>query len=145
MPADRPLSITNSLRRTAAWLAVAAWTATIFWCSSQSGAELERLDVLDLWDKAAHFLAFALGGVPMVLALRWSFDWPRQKVLIVSIIALAAYGALDELHQLFTPGRSGGDLADWIADALGAAAGSLATLTIHARTQRPHRPAPARD
>lgn len=146
MPAATPSSTTNSqFRRIAAWFAVVAWAGTIFWFSSQSGAELAQLNVLDLWDKAAHFLAFALGGVPMVLALRWSFVWRPGKVLIVSIFALATYGALDELHQLLTPGRRGGDLADWIADALGAAAGSLATFFIHARTQRPHRPAPARD
>ena len=32
---------------------------------------------------------------------------------------------LDEFHQLFTPGRSGGDVGDWIADTFGAFCGVL--------------------
>jgi VanZ family protein len=128
-----------------AWIAVFAWAATIYWFSSQSGDELERMNFLELWDKAAHFSIFAVGAVPMVLALRWSFRWPPRMVLVVSIVALSLYGAADEIHQVCTPGRSGADLSDWIADALGSAAGTFATLRLHARTQRPNRPAPARD
>lgn len=128
-----------------AWLAVLAWATTIYWFSSQSGAEIQEMNLLDLWDKAAHFVAFAAGGVPMILALRWSFGWPSRKLLLVSALALSCYGAADEYHQLLTPGRSGADVSDWIADTLGAFAGSLATLSIHARRQSPHRPAPSRD
>jgi len=32
---------------------------------------------------------------------------------------------LDELHQLYTPDRSGGDPADWTADCAGGALGAL--------------------
>ncbi len=128
-----------------AWLAVFAWAGTIFWFSSQSGAEIERMNFLELWDKAAHFTIFAVGGVPMVLALRWSFGWPPRTLFIVAVLSLSLYGAVDELHQLTTPGRSAADVADWIADTLGSIAGSLATLFIHARNKGPHRPAPARD
>lgn len=128
-----------------AWLAVFAWAATIYWFSSQSGADIEKINLLDLWDKAAHFVAFAGGGVPMVLALRWSFGWSPKKVLIVSALLLSCYGAADEFHQLYTPGRSGADPFDWVADTLGAFAGSLLTLSIHARSQSPHRPAPSGD
>lgn len=100
------------------------------------------MNLLDLWDKALHFIAFAGGGIPMALAWRWSTPWSFGKVLLVSTIALSLYGAVDEYHQTATPGRTGGDPLDWIADALGGFAGSLATLLIHARTKGPHRPAP---
>ena len=36
----------------------------------------------------------------------------------------AIIGALDEYHQTFTPGRSGNDPWDLLADTVGAAAGS---------------------
>jgi len=57
---------------------------------------------------------------------------------------IALYGAIDETHQLFTPNRSGADVYDWTADALGGFVGALLTTWIlYARTQGPNRPAPA--
>jgi VanZ family protein len=41
------------------------------------------------------------------------------------ILLFALIGALDEYHQTFTPGRSGNDPFDWLADLLGAAAGTF--------------------
>lgn len=125
-----------------AWFGVMAWAATIYWFSAQSGSEIEQMNLLDLWDKGLHFIVFAAGGIPMALAWRWSTKWSLGKVLVVSTIALSLYGAADEYHQIVTPGRSGGDHLDWIADTLGGFAGSLATLYLHARTKGPHRPAP---
>jgi VanZ family protein len=40
------------------------------------------------------------------------------------------------MWQTFTPGRTGGDLYDWIADFLGGIAGALLTLPTHARLAR---------
>ena len=51
------------------------------------------------------------------------------------------FGALDELWQEFTPGRSGGDLYDWIADALGATVGAALTLVPWCRRRCPPKPA----
>jgi VanZ family protein len=36
----------------------------------------------------------------------------------------SAFGASDEFHQAFVPGRTA-DVADWMADTLGAAIGAL--------------------
>ena len=41
----------------------------------------------------------------------------------------------------FTPGRSGGDLYDWIADALGATVGAALTLVPWCRRRCPPKPA----
>ena len=43
---------------------------------------------------------------------------------IVVLIVGVLIGRLDEYHQSFTPGRSGNDNGDWLADILGAATGS---------------------
>ena len=56
--------------------------------------------------------------------------------LLLAILLVAAFGAFDEAFQTFTPGRTGGDLYDWIADFLGAIAGALLTLVTHARLER---------
>jgi hypothetical protein len=42
-------------------------------------------------------------------------------------------GALDELHQLHTRDRSGGDPADWMVDCAGGAFGALVIGWIYAR------------
>jgi len=45
--------------------------------------------------------------------------------LVCSVI-----GRLDEYHQTFTPGRSGNDTGDWLADTLGGAAGAVFVLFL---------------
>ncbi|HEX8296235.1 MAG TPA: VanZ family protein, partial [Chthoniobacteraceae bacterium] len=112
------------------WIAVAGWAATITFLSSMSGPELEELD-FKLWDKGAHFIAFLVGGLLLGAAWRWSVGWPWKKLAPLAILALMLFGAIDEIHQLYTPNRSGADLADWIADVLGSAAGVLLFLLIH--------------
>lgn len=60
---------------------------------------------------------------------------PRGAVLVAVAIA-AAFGALDELYQGLTPGRTP-SLVDWLANAVGAAAGCLVYLRLHrARARR---------
>jgi VanZ family protein len=116
---------------------------TIF--SSMSPRQLDDFAPFDLWDKAAHFFAFAAGAVALALALRWSTAWRWRKIVLAAATAVALFGVIDEYHQTFTPNRSGADLADWIADALGACAGTVATSFFHARSTRTPRLAPARD
>lgn len=123
--------------RIGAWLAAAAWAGTIYWLSSRSGPEIEQFNILDLWDKAAHFLAFCGGAPPLFCAILWSLrDQSRTRAIILTFAVLALYGAADEIHQLFTPKRSGADVYDWTADALGSLTGTLGTALFYARTQR---------
>jgi VanZ family protein len=126
----------------ASWLAVFLWASTIFYLSSLSGSQIEEIGV-HLWDKAAHFLAFFGGAVALTCALRFSTGWTWLKIGLVGSFAIAAYGASDEYHQLYTPHRSGGDPLDWLADALGGTLGTAATILTYAFFQRSNRPAPA--
>lgn len=62
------------------------------------------------WDWAAHGVTY--------LAL--AFSLTRATGSAGAALALAAwYGALDEVHQSFVPGREAG-LPDWLADVTGA-------------------------
>ncbi|MSU51919.1 MAG: VanZ family protein [Opitutaceae bacterium] len=66
------------------------------------------------FDKVAHCLVF---GLLATLVVRNGF-LPKYAWLAVALVSL--FGATDEWHQSFTPGRSV-EIADWVADTLGAA------------------------
>lgn len=112
------------------WLAVfLLWAATLYLLSSFSpnlpkeGAEIPFLD------KIAHFTYFFGGGILLTTLLLLKSG--KKHHLILPVIILAIIGALDEFHQTFTPGRTGNDPFDWLADLLGASAGTLLANHFH--------------
>ncbi len=131
----------NNPTRNLAWLAVALWAGTIFFLSSLTGREVERILPFSFWDKAMHFSAYAAGGVVLAAALRWSFAWTWKKIIVLGTLALSLYGVSDEIHQMFTPFRSA-DVSDWIADTLGGFVGLKLFQFFHARLQPARQPAP---
>jgi VanZ family protein len=81
-------------------------------------------------DKMQHLLAYA------VLAAGVAFWFPRAKwrkravqTLIAVICITSLYGATDEVHQYFVPGRNC-NAWDWLADTVGAALGATLYLKI---------------
>jgi VanZ family protein len=122
--------------RNLAWTGVGIWTVTIFILSSLTPPQLEEIAPFKMWDKAAHFAAFCAGAVNLALAMRWSVSWPWKKIILFTVLALCGYGAIDEIHQLFTPNRSGADVFDWLADLLGCATGAMLTAFAYARLHR---------
>lgn len=126
----------RALLSAALWLALLAWAGGILWLSSLGPGELPSAAVLT-WDKSNHFMAFALGGWLAASALRTSCPALRPApALLLAVAAVAVFGVLDESRQLFTPGRNGADLHDWIADFLGATAGAILAAFTHARLER---------
>jgi VanZ family protein len=116
--------------------AVLLWAGTVLWLSSLGPRDLPDAAFL-FSDKLNHFVAFAAGGWLTASALRLSRpSSPPAGHLVTAILLVAAFGAFDETFQTLTPGRTGGDLYDWIADFLGAVAGALSTLATHARFER---------
>ena len=133
------------------------WMGVIFWFSSRN-AELSAMDstrigraIADMlakgftgWDesakeafvlsvdhavrKTAHFLEYMILGILLsgvfaeyrMRPLRW-----MKRVWISGTL----YAATDELHQIFTPGRSC-QLSDVILDSCGVAAGILLVLLV---------------
>src|SRR2546421_248351 len=76
------------------------------------------------WDKAAHFAVFAL-----ITALLWVGTEGEAPVVVAA--AVMAFGAIDEIRQLYVPGRSA-ELADFFADA----AAVLAATALLAKRKR---------
>ena len=80
------------------------------------------------WDKLQHLAAFAILAVAAGLWVSPAF-WKRRSILALLLVAItgSAYGAIDELHQHFVPGRLS-SFWDWLADTLGAFFGAAAVL-----------------
>jgi len=66
------------------------------------------------WDKAVHFAVFAT-----ITALLWRGTCGRAPIAV--LLSVIAFGAFDEVHQLFVPTRSA-ELLDFITDAAAATA-----------------------
>lgn len=126
-------------RRTAGrllWAALAAWACAMLILSSLTPEELPEAAFL-FWDKLNHFLAYAVGGWLTASALRASKPRAQTaRLLILAVLLVAAFGVLDEAVQTLSPGRSGLDPEDWLADTLGATAGALLTLPTLPRLLR---------
>jgi VanZ family protein len=85
-------------------------------------------------DKIEHLLAYGGLGFLLNLSLRIQnkFALVKKYSAWFAILIVSAYGALDELHQLFIPGRSC-DILDWTADTIGVIIGvTIMTLLIMA-------------
>ena len=99
---------------------------TIFILSSISGQSLEPYMLhFRFWDKVCHAIAFASGAVILAMALHKTTSLPPRALVLLVIVVISIFGATDEWHQLGTPGRSGADVFDWLADTLGATLGAL--------------------
>ena len=100
--------------RLRAWGPVLVWAGIIFAISSQPTLPVSLGHGRD---KIAHFGAYAVFGLLAGHAIP-----PRRGFALLAILLGVAYGASDEFHQHFVPGRSV-ELADWIADSFGVIAG----------------------
>ena len=71
-------------------------------------------------DKVEHFLAYAVLGVLLALALHFQQKYPRlqKRYLSATYVIILLYGLFDELHQLVIPGRYA-EFFDYLANLLG--------------------------
>ena len=71
-------------------------------------------------DKYEHFIAYC--GLAILLSLALYFQKRSiiisSKAFLFALLFILAYAAVDELHQLFVPGRYC-DFYDWLADSFG--------------------------
>jgi VanZ family protein len=117
------------------------WLVTLWILSSLPGQDI-HLPPFPEADKVVHFGYFFIGGFLLAWLLRRAFRWRAGKQLCGALCAIALIGALDEFHQLYTPGRSGGDPADWTADCAGGVLGALVIGWVYVRARDRRPPAP---
>lgn len=110
------------------WLPPLLWAGVILFGTSLP-QELVPVQTSKI-DKILHFsiytvFSFLLTRQMLDVTTRW-----RAALLAVAFAML--FGALDEWHQQFIPGRST-ELADWRADSIGAVVGALGALVMFRR------------
>jgi VanZ family protein len=98
----------------------------IFFASSVPAGEIN----IQIWDKLLHATVYAGLGVFFLLPAtngRWSNvnGW----TVAVAVVLATVYGASDEFHQIFTPGRTP-DVRDLLADSIGATVGAASMLMM---------------
>lgn len=106
------------------WLLTAAWWVVIATVTHLPPGQLPRVPGSD---KTHHLLAYAALALLLGFALLFTFPrrwWLPWGVLVVGM----CYGGLDEWTQTWV-GRTA-EFEDWIADAVGTAAGILPVLIV---------------
>jgi VanZ family protein len=79
----------------------------------------------DLSDKQWHSLAYTLLGVLMVRALAGGLGMRvTLRAALLGVLFTTLYGASDEFHQMYVPGRSA-EVFDLYADAIGGVTGAF--------------------
>lgn len=126
------------------WLLFGLWCLLITVASSIPGHKTPGLG-FEHADKVVHFGLFFVGAWLLAGALRHSTKWSGWVVIPLVVVALSVIGAADELYQLNTPGRSGADVGDWIADTLGGIFGAVMIYAWHGFVRRIVRPKPDSD
>jgi VanZ family protein len=120
-------------RVAAAWLPVIAYTLLIWWISSRV-VDFRLIERFPFQDKGVHLLEYLLLGLLMSYAVQ--VTWPTQRLRYFATLWLTCgLGLVDELHQLFVPGRSA-DAADLVADSLGALLATLGSALWSLRARR---------
>ena len=82
-------------------------------------------------DKGVHWVLYFVLGLLSARAVLAEHG-RRPVPLLVTLGLVLVFGAVDELHQRWIPGRTV-DLRDWVADAIGAACGITAALAAARR------------
>lgn len=105
------------------WLPPAGWAALILTLSSVPAPAFAVSSGFPGADKLAHAGLYAILGWLSFRALVPESNGARAMLL--TFVAVAAFGALDEWHQRFVPGRFP-EAWDVVADACGGAVGTVA-------------------
>jgi len=115
------------------WAAVVVWIAIQLTLTSLPGAAIP-VSINHPFDWVGHFSLYA--GLGALLARVAALNGWRRRSLFIAAALISLGAALDELHQLFIPGRDA-EFFDWVADTLGAIAGlTVGIRLMHSRLQR---------
>jgi hypothetical protein len=118
------------MSRVLGWGPAALWAAVLFLLSELQGGDDGLLGVLPAGaDKLVHLGLYLILGLLLAWGkTRTGFAGPAIRLLIMG----AGYGALDEWHQSFVPGRDV-SAGDWLADTAGVALGLLLFSSLGSR------------
>jgi len=111
---------------------------TIYWLLLLTATSLPGKDLpnLGVSDKIEHFTAYFILSffLSIVLMLQKRVKILKEKAIFSTLVIVGIYAALDELHQLFIPGRSC-DIRDWLTDIIAAC---IAVFVVSLLTKKNH-------
>jgi VanZ family protein len=116
-------------RRLIVYAPALLWALLLLWVGGST--ELPTMPPVRHLDKVMHFGAYGVLGT--LLGASW-VSAARQPWWGWLLGAALLLGALDEYRQSRTPGRDA-EVADWVADALGASAGFYLAVRLTRRSQ----------
>jgi VanZ family protein len=131
------------MRHLLAWGPAVLWVTVLFALSEFREVPEPFEPLAGINDKVIHVLLYTVLGA----ALAWGRHvGPLRPPHWVLLLAGVLYGALDEWHQSFVPGRTP-SVGDWVADLAGVVLGYAAVhLFLSSRPTHPSpEPAPSRD
>ena len=94
----------------------------VYWLILFTATSLPAYDLpkLGFSDKLQHFSAFFILAVLLKLALLYQRKsrFLFENAIIATIVICLFYAGIDEIHQMFIPGRFA-EILDWVADGSG--------------------------
>jgi VanZ family protein len=110
------------------YLPLALYWVVLLILTSLPGKDVPNTNIND---KVEHYLAYSI----LAILLCFTFDFQKKikflakQPYLFSLLLVSFYGCIDELHQLYIPGRSC-DVKDWLADTCGGLMGIGIVLLI---------------
>lgn len=121
-------------------IALVYFPLTAYWLVLFIATTIPGHDLPDvkMSDKIEHFGAYMVLAVLLCFtySFQQKFNFLRKNPFIYTFATIFLYGGLDELHQLFIPGRSC-DIRDLIADVSGALIGIGIVYLIKILSKKP--------
>ena len=118
------------------WFLPLGWMALIWALSAQSDLFVAVSSQLrDILAWVAHFSEFAILAALLWQALHKTGRLDEQTVLAAAFFGAALFAAIDEIHQVFVPGRTP-DVRDLLVDVAGILAALAVIRRIAAHRQR---------
>jgi VanZ family protein len=117
----------NRRKRILFYLLPAVGYAVLIFALSSSSLDIEELRPVFEYDKLLHLVEYYILGYLLMRVFTTSLDSSRaEKAVLATILVGTLYGASDEIHQYFVPGRDC-SLLDFLFDAAGT---TLAAVTF---------------
>lgn len=110
----------NKLETNKKWLVY--FPLIIYWLILFAATTLPSADLpkTGVSDKIEHFTAYMILAFLFNLTLMFQNKYSnlKKRAWLYTLIFILSYAALDEIHQLFIPGRDC-DILDWLSDTSG--------------------------
>ncbi len=128
----------SSAPRLASWRwAALFWGLFLFTLTSwPSPPSVPIVSAIPDFDKLVHFCLYGVEGFLLYRAVRWRGPAGFSFARVIAITAvMAVWGTIDEVHQMWIPGRST-EVGDVIADVCGAITGASVSSALSGRTRK---------